>query len=576
MSRVVTCIDIAHDAIKMIALAPGPGIPELVRVAYEPLGELGRVEDGPEKFAALRPRIRRLAESSRMPMRETVVAISGRGTMLRYVPVPPIPPWRLAALMKFEATEAASRSNEDAQAGPCAYDYRLLDAPDVEGQSTVLLAMARESVAADRASLALAAGAEDPDIDLAALGLYSAYVHGHGAEGDEEKTVLLLDIGADELNIVIARGGGLYFARHQPGGGRQFTRAISEVLSLSHAAAEDYKRSKARLYADPAGAPTEEAKTVSEALLREAVAIVRAVEGTLLYARAQTRLKDLKIDRVLLSGGGARLEGFADFLGARLGAEVAPLEPLRRVSLGRLPKEELASLGGGYSLFAVPAGLALSRLVRGAARLDLRQPAAKAARDFRRREVYLRAAAVAFAAGLVFWIAGVFRERSVVARALEVAKARVAEDEAERKTLDVARARYAQLRADMDALRERVSSGEDLLRALSQLKKRTPEAIRLVSLSTNRPAVLGESKDAPDKGATFQSERLIYLHGYSRSNVSLAKAYEQVTAYQKSLGEAKSLFEDVKQVLLRDAGANAPGGPDLAEFVITLKVARPR
>lgn len=579
MSRVVTALDVGHDSIKLIAIGRGRDrLPEVVKVAWEPLGDLGRLEDGPEKSAVLRARVRRLAESKDIPVREVVAALSGRGTMLKYVQVPPVPPWRLEALMKFEASEAYSRSAEDGRSEgrieQFIYSYRLLDTPDVDGQSTVLLALARESAALDCETLACAAGAEDPDIDLAALGLYSAYVYGHGAEEDEGKTVLLLDIGAEENNFVISRGGGLYFARSQNGGGNRFTKVLADALSVDEPAAEEYKRTKANLSGADADAPT-------EALRQEAVGLCRTVEGALLYARAQTRLKDLKIDRILLSGGGARVGGLSEFLASRLGVEVAPLEPLRKVSLGRLSSEELEPLGGKYNLFAIPVGLALARLAKGAATFDLRRPAARAARDFRRRTIYLRAAAAMFAAGLVFWVAGTFRDRATVARALEVAKARATSDESERKTLEAARARYVQLLADLGALRERVLSGEDLLRALAQVKKRTPDRIRLVRFSTSRPAVISDSKakislEDKDKGSVFQSERMIYLHGFSSSDQSLAKAYEQVTAYQRSLAEAKGLFEDVRQVLLRDARENAPGGPDVAEFVIAARLTRPR
>jgi type IV pilus assembly protein PilM len=593
--RVVTAVDVGHDTVRMVACRLRDGIPELVGVATEPLDELGRLNDGPEKSSALRMRLARLAASARVPMREVVIGISGRTTIPRYVQIPPVPPWRLEALMRFEAAE------QSGQAGRCAYDYRLLDVPDVEGQSTVLLGVSQEAAAEERTDLARAAGAPDPDVELASLGLFDSYVHGHGAEGEApaggpvspgeepgrapdrraEKVVLLLEIGAEEVHIVIARGPGLYFVRHQPGGGRRFTRAIEEALGLSWSEAEECKRTGARIHPEPGEAPSEEERRVSEALTREAADLARAVEATLLYCRAQTRLPELDMGRILLSGGGALLPGLDEFLRRRFRTEVSFLEPFRKVSLGDVDPAlvEPASGPGGSrsSCLAVPLGMALSRLVPGAARLDLRPPEAKRRRAFRQRGLFLRAAAAVFAAGVVFWIAGAFRDMRAAARASETARERTLEDEVQAKILGAAAARNGSLQAEVDALRERITSGEDLLRVLSQFKKRTPRPIRFVELSTTPPEEIRRSAGAPKRDSTFQEERVIYARGYARSRKSHDDAIETVRRYQEKLAELKELFEEIKHARLpKEIEREDLRGQHVVEFVLALRIARPR
>jgi len=602
----VTAIDVGNESIKAVALASRAGVPELLGVVHEPLDELARIEDGAEKSAACRARVSKLMAVSRLPTAEVVSPVSGRGTIARYVQVPPVPPWRLEALMRFEAMQQAGGAVEDPAAESRSYDYRMLDVPDIEGQTLLLLAISQEAAVLERTDFARATGCDDPDIDLAAIGLFNAYVLGHGvddkrpppdanlppgpntgdAEGvapgpaepkteDESGAVVLLDIGADELNLCIVRNGGLYFVRHQPGGGRAFTEAVKQAFWVGWSEADEFKRSRGRIYADPGEAPSEKDQLASEALSRQAADLARSVEAALMYARAQTRTKTLSIEKILLSGGGARLEGLAEFLARRLRTEVEPLQPLRKVSLGGLSSNAMAPLEGEYSTFAVPIGLALARVSAGGVTLDLRTREDKTRRDFRRKGIFAWAAAFVFALGFVFWVAGAIRDHGICkANSLSAAEI-VASDKTALAALETVRAENRRLKAEMDALRERVTSGEDLLRVLSQLKRRTPGSIRLVSVSTSRPKVLG-GEAAQDEKTTFQKGRRVYLHGYARSRDSFPDAYNMVTSYERKLGELEDLFAQVSQKVAQRAADIDDEGPRIVEFILEIEIAKRR
>jgi len=603
----VAAMDVGNESIKVVALASRAGMPELLGVLHEPLDELARLEDGPERSAACRARVSKLMAVSRLPTGEVVTPVSGRGTIARYVQVPPVPPWRLEALMRFEAMQQAGGAVEDPAAESRSYDYRMLDVPDVEGQTLLLLAISQEATVLERTELARASGCDDPDIDLAAIGLFNAYVLGHGPEddrppldagtsagkdqadkpegaapgpaepkaADESGAVVLLDIGADELNLCIVRNGGLYFVRHQPGGGRAFTEAVKQAFWVSWAEAEEFKRSRGRIYADPGEAPSEKEQLASEALSRQAADLARSVEAALMYARAQTKTKALSIEKILLSGGGARLEGLAEFLARRLRTDVEPLQPLRKVSLGGLSSNAMAPLEGEYSTFAIPIGLALARVTEGGAILDLRTRENKTRRDFRQKGLFAWAAAFVFALGFVFWIAGAIRHHSICkANSLSAAEI-VASDDTALAALETVRAKNRRLEAEMDALRERVTSGEDLLRVLSQLKRRTPKSIRLVSVSTSRPGSLG-GEAARDDRTTFQKGRRVYLRGYARSRDSYPHAYNIVTSYERKLGELEDLFAQVSQRVAQRTGDADDGGPRIVEFILEVEIARRR
>ena len=179
--------------------------------------------------------------------------------------------------------------------------------------------------------------------------------------------------------------------------------------------------------------------------------------------------------------------------------------------------------------------------------------------------------------GLVFWIADAVRDRIVYAGAKAVAEEQAKTDGLASEQLAVANDRNRQLVAEVEALRERVTSGEDLLRALSQIKKRTPELIRLVSFSTGKPGELGKDDEEEEEegAATFQSRRRIYVRGYARSKTSLSDAFLEVTRYRNALRELDALFEEVKQRKLLEARPDKDGPAHVAEFVLEFRIAKP-
>jgi hypothetical protein len=207
--------------------------------------------------------------------------------------------------------------------------------------------------------------------------------------------------------------------------------------------------------------------------------------------------------------------------------------------------------------------------------MDLRPQASRQARDFAQRGIFLRAAAVVFAVGLAFWIGDAARERSVYALSTEAAAARRSKDETALQELAASRAENSRLTARLEALGERITSGEDILRALSQIKKRTPQTIRLAAFSTSRPrAAEEEEKESEGSDATFQARRTVYLRGYARSRKSHSDALLEVWRYQNSLRELGDLFRDVEQLYLHRVETEGADSTHVAEFVLGLRIAK--
>lgn len=694
-------VDVGSEAIKGIVLSASAAAPvEVVAAGTLPLGELGHMEDSPDKTLAIGVKLKELVRSARLRAHYRRVGVSGKATSIRYLQVPPVPPWRLDMLVKYEVQERAS----DKEANT--YDYQILDVPEVAGQYTVMIGVLREAAAADLLSLGRAGGLGEVEIDLEALALYSAYFHGHGFDSD--KTVLVADVGADDLTILLCRNGGLYFARTVLGAGRRFTQVLADELKLDLLDADELKKRQGEIVFDiaplaarsgriarpgasavapraggaaqPAGAekqgadelrlqepsrarPADKAESataeplladipeippaadelgtatppvlsavqkpdadkaspgpaapaaqlaekveaipllarsgtavvplvetpedrrrrqISNALVREAAALCAALENAVLVCKQQTKMREIKVDRLYVTGGGSRLKGLAEFMSRRMRVEVAPLEPFRQLSLDRLAPEQAAALKAEQHNLAVATGLALGGLQKRALSFLLWPEALKQRKDFWSRGAYLHYAAALAVIALALFLFTPFRNLQALSQNFETSEEAVNRAQVEKSELTKLEADNDEKRAQLKQIADNTLSGHYFLNLLAELKNtaRITDDIYLTQISTTMPEVVrraagkeGLGGEAPaaastprlaakaaaaDPNATpdtFQTQRQIYLRGFVRGDekgdtriVKIRDFYQRLLPYPDDPDNPANLFKDVRPI----------------------------
>ena len=160
------------------------------------------------------------------------IGLTGRDVNLRYVRVPQVPDWQLRKLMRFEVEDIGGQSGEGV-----ASDFNLLpEMPEIEGEDVVVLAMAKESLLADHLEGLVEIGGSLDSFAPNALGLYNAWLRYGVIEGD---TVMIANIGHDNIDVVICRGPDLVFARNLSGGSRLFDQAVAQRFGVSEKKAEE-------------------------------------------------------------------------------------------------------------------------------------------------------------------------------------------------------------------------------------------------------------------------------------------------------------------------------------------------
>jgi type IV pilus assembly protein PilM len=361
-----------------------------------------------DAYAVLRAVARRVDEelrgeagrwvASRGVLGPAVVGLTGKDVIIRYSQVPPVPEWRLKNLMKFEVDEVSNQSG-----GAVSADYRKLDLPDPEGtrsDETVLVALARNQYLEPLLASLEGAGIKVSGGCPESVALFNAFAV--NATYPEDETCLLVNVGAQGMDIAVERGGELVFARNASPGGKAFTDAIASAFSTTEAKAEALKLSKADV--TPRGQaryPDPTSEKVANAIMGVAGQVAALIQSTLMICRAQTKLPDLKVDRVRLTGGGASLKGLDAYLKQAMGVPVDRWNPFEGCDLSALPEEERTALEAAPHEYAVALGLAQTDLAPGAFRLSVVPEAVKRRREFATRGVFSVAAAVVAVGALV-------------------------------------------------------------------------------------------------------------------------------------------------------------------------------
>jgi type IV pilus assembly protein PilM len=318
-----------------------------------------------------------------------LLGISGRDLIIRYTHVPPVPDWRLKLLMQFEINEVSGQSG-----GQVAADYRRMKLPTESDEETVLVALARNTWLQPRLAAARGAGFKVGGGCPNSVAVFNAYLARGGMK--EGETVFLVSLGRENIDMAILRDGDLLFARNMSGGGHAFTEVIMSTFGISEAKAEKNKvtkgdltpRAKAR-YADST------AEKLANTMQGPAGQLVSMIQSSVMICRAQTKIADLNVDRLVLTGGTARMKGIVDYFQSSMSVPVELFDPAEDLDLSALPEADREEMGGNGADFAAAVGLAQTMLQPTSFKLEVLTESEKRKRHFVERTIWAVGAAVA-------------------------------------------------------------------------------------------------------------------------------------------------------------------------------------
>jgi type IV pilus assembly protein PilM len=342
-------VDVGSTAVRVAEVAAGD-IPVVVRAAQVPLPP-GVVEAGEVRQPeAVADALRELWSKSGVKSKQVHLGVGNQRVVVREVALPWLPEKELRDTLGFQVQEFIPMASDEA-----VLDFDPLGEMDQGGRRMVriLLVAAHKPMVNALVEAALAAKLDPQGIDLTPFAVIRAV--GTGDEGldlDSSGDEAIVDIGAQVTSICVHDRGVTRFVRILPSGGRDITLALASGLSVDEDVAERLKRGEpveGPTQVEPsAGEPAIELPPPADPLLVDGppadtlpveaprgvpavlpdptevrqLALTRAgsfvdeVRSSLEFYTAQ--MPNAQIGRVLVVGGGSRLDGLLELLQERL------------------------------------------------------------------------------------------------------------------------------------------------------------------------------------------------------------------------------------------------------------------
>lgn len=295
--------------------------------------------------------IAQVFEKGRFRTKNVVTSVSGQSVVVRYITMVSMSDAELRQAIRFESDKYLPFDTDEVVLD----SQRLMRKPPVAGdgssnasdQMGVVLAACRSAVVEEHLREVTQHGLNPVAVDVDVFALANAWELCGLAEsldeGGDERAIALVDIGASLTSINVLCGNETCFSREISIGGADMTQAAARRLGIENFEAEQIKRN-----AD--GREAEIGRAISPVLED----LVSELSLSLDYVENR---EGLRVEEVLLSGGGSMAPGAVAFIEQATGRTTRTWNPLEglRVAADRVDVEELESCAPSM---AVAIGLA--------------------------------------------------------------------------------------------------------------------------------------------------------------------------------------------------------------------------
>jgi type IV pilus assembly protein PilM len=335
-------LDIGSDTVKVLELdirKKGKRyVYSVLRIGFEPLPHDAIVEGQIIDAAAVAETIRTAFDKAKIAAKDVVISIAGNSVIIKKIALPAMESEELAESIIWEAKHNIPYPYEETNV-----DYAILRPPTEGGErglEILLVAVKKDKIAAyanviNQARKNLAA------IEVDAFALFNALEINYPEEFSE-KTVALINVGANITTIVIVDRGTPQLFRDLSIGGAYFAENIRKDLNVGPQEADNLLR----------GLPSKSVELfqVEAVLAMNIKGLVEEVEKTFTFFQAENK-KDNRIEHIFLSGGLANLQGVTTAVEQKFGVKTTLFDPFRRVhynekKLDRAIYQEMAPMFG--------------------------------------------------------------------------------------------------------------------------------------------------------------------------------------------------------------------------------------
>lgn len=354
-------LDIGHDSIKMIQLASSNGRVRVLaaeRARMDPSAADGREQR--RRFVVLT--IKQILARGGFRGRNVVSSLPSdvlKITSLRLAES------EAAEIEKTLEREAAQRFGLDPEKDSIKYmSAGSVHQGDETKNELILFAASDESIKT-HISMLEEAGLTPVSIDTVPCALFRNHERLMRRQEDKQRTAIFVDVGGMFTTVVFARGGEICFVKQIPVGAEKFNQQVAAKLNTGAKEAETLriKLQAERLKAGPQPSKPDSIDAATRQVMVDAVGSVAeelTQEISLCLRYHTVTFRGKRVQRAILTGGGAYEPILLDVLRRRLQVEVDVAEPLTEFDVSSMNID--GERRGPFCEWAVAAGLSLKGL----------------------------------------------------------------------------------------------------------------------------------------------------------------------------------------------------------------------
>ncbi|NND38587.1 MAG: pilus assembly protein PilM [Pseudomonadales bacterium] len=335
-------LDVSSTTVKLLELGKQGNRLRVEAYSVMPLPPNAVVEKNINDPEGVADSVRQIVAQSKTKVQNVAVAVAGSAVITKMI--------TMEAGLTDDQLEAQILAEAD-QYIPYPLDEVAIDfevqgpSEEDEGAVDVLLAACRKENVDLRVDALELAELVPTVVDVEAYCMETAFeLFADGAGIDRDETVAILDIGSTMTTLSVLIGGRTIYTREQLFGGKQLTEEIQRRYGMTEQEAGFAKKA--------GGLPDDYA---SEVLAPFQEAVIQQVSRSLQFFFSSSQHDE--VDRVLLAGGVAAMDGLAGLVQEKLGKPTSVANPFINMDIS--PKVDAEALNNDAPSLMIACGLAM-------------------------------------------------------------------------------------------------------------------------------------------------------------------------------------------------------------------------
>ena len=330
-------LDIGTTAVRLVELHNSGKSKALVKYAYVPLDSTIAMSDAKGDQQKLAQAIKDLVEQSKVTTRNVAVGLPSQRVFTTVVDIDRLSEQEIAKTIQYQADSLIPTPVSESK-----IDWAVLgDSPKDKNKVEVLLTSVTNDFIEGRLDMLESIGLNVIAFEPDHLAMSRAVI-----PFDVAAPQMVIDIGNRATDIVVCMNGAPHLARAIPTGSESIIKAAIQNLSIDEKQAQQFVN-KFGLNKDKLEGQ------IYNAIIGTIDLLVSEIEKSIKFF--QSRYPDVKIERIIMTGGASALPDFPLYVANRFGLNVEIGNSWRNVSF---PADRQNELLAASNHFGVAAGLA--------------------------------------------------------------------------------------------------------------------------------------------------------------------------------------------------------------------------